>query len=115
MLKFVTVLVSAGLLLLSGCEGDMAVKKDEAPKAAAAKPEAKAAVTDDAKQALSKAEADVKAAKAKGALWTTAEDALKKATEAADKGDSAAVVKNAKTASEHAQLGLEQLKYPVTN
>jgi murein lipoprotein len=100
--------------MLSGCEGEMAVKKDEAPQAAAAKPEAKAVVTDDAKQALSKAEADVKAAKAKGALWTTAEDALNKAKEAVEKGDSNAVLKHAKTASEHAQLGLEQLKYPMT-
>jgi len=115
MLRFVTVLASAGLLLLSGCEGEMAVKKDEAPQAAEAKAQVKAVVTDEAKQALSKAEADVKAARAKGALWTSAEDALNKAKESAQEGDSSAVIKHAKTASEHVQLGLEQLKYPVTN
>jgi len=113
MLKLVTAFASASLLLLGGCEGDMAVKQDEAPKAAAAKPETKAALTDEAKQALAKAEADVKAAKAKKALWTTTEDALKKAKEAAETGDSAAVQKHAKTASEHAKLGLGQAEYPL--
>jgi len=107
MLKLVTAFASASLLLLGGCAGDMATKQD----AAAAKPEAKTVLTEAATKALAQAEADVKAAKAKKALWTTTEDALKKAKEAAEKGDSAAVEKNAKTASEHAKLGLGQAEY----
>jgi len=109
MLKLVTAFASASLLLLGGCAGDMPTKQDEAPKAAAAKP----ALTEAATKALAQAEADVKAATAKKALWTTAQDALKKAKEAAEKGDSAAVEKSAKTASEHAKLGLGQAEYPM--
>lgn len=104
MLKLVTAFASASLLLLGGCAGDMATKQDGAPKAA---------LTESATKALAQAEADVKAAKAKKALWTTTNDALKKAKEAAEKGDSAAVEKNAKTASEHAKLGLGQAEYPL--
>lgn len=73
------------------------------------------ALSDDAKQALAKAEADVKEAQSKKALWTTAQDALKKAKAAAEKGDSAAVVKESEKASEQAQLGIKQLSYPLTN
>jgi len=71
-------------------------------------------VSEEASQALSKAEADVKQANAKGALWTTATDALKKAKEAAVKGDSSATLKLSKTASDQAHLGMEQLNYPLT-
>lgn len=71
-------------------------------------------VSEEASQALSKAEADVKQAKAKGALWTTATDALKKAKEAAAKGDSATTLKLSKNASDQARLGMEQLNYPLT-
>ena len=71
-------------------------------------------VSEEASQALSKAEAEVKQAKAKGSLWTTTEDALKKAKEAAAKGDSATTLKLSKTASDQARLGMEQLNYPLT-
>lgn len=99
---FIT-LAAAGLLTLAGCQS--------APtKEAAAGP----VLSDEAKAALAKAEADVKAANAKAALWTTAEDALKAAQAAAKKGDSAAVVKEARTASEHAALGMGQTAYPPT-
>jgi len=100
-------------LLLGGCQGGTAVKS-EAP--AAAKPAAEAAkpsLSDEAKNALAKAEADIKEAKEQKALWTTAEAALKKAQEAAAKGDSAATLKFAKTASDHARLGLAQRNYPL--
>lgn len=73
------------------------------------------ALSDEAKQALSKAETDVKEAQAKDALWTTAQDALKKAKESAVKGDSAMVIKESHLASEHAQLGIKQLSYPPTS
>src|SRR5512135_2759529 len=100
MQKLLFALISAGLIAL-GCAEAMA---NDAP-----------VISDEAKQALSKAEADVKEAQAKDALWTTAQDALKKAKEAADKGDSAAVIKDSHKASEHAQLGIKQLSYPPTN
>lgn len=99
---FIT-LAAAGLLTLAGCQS--------APtKEAAAGP----AISDEAKAALAKAEADVKAASAKGALWTTAEDALKAAQEAAKKGDNATVIADARKASEHAALGMGQTAYPPT-
>lgn len=108
-------LAGAGLLALAGCASTTPAKT-EAPKAVA-KPQAEAPkkteLTEDAKMALAMAEADVKAAKAKNALWTTAQDALKKAKDAAEKIDSASVIKHAKIASEHAQLGIAQTQYPV--
>ncbi len=91
----------AGMLSLAGCQS--------APPAAPAKAE----LNDEAKIALAWAESDVKTAQSQGALWTTANNALKAAKEAAEKGDSAAVIKNAKTASTHAKLGIEQKKLPL--
>lgn len=89
----------AGMLSLAGCQS--------------APPPAKVELNDEAKIALAWAESDVKTAQAQGALWTTAENALKAAKEAAAKNDSAAVIKNAKTASTHAKLGIEQKKLPL--
>lgn len=103
--------LGAGLLALAGCQGAAVKEEMPAPKAAEAP---KPVLSEEAKQALNKATADVTAAKEKGALWTTAEDALKKAKEAAAKADSAAVLKDAKIASEHAKLGIEQKSYPLT-
>ncbi len=118
MQKIMIALAGAGLLALTGCGGSMPVKAEapQAPQvpAKAQAEEKKAQLTEEAKQALAKAEADIKAAKAKNALWTTAQDALKKAKEAADANDSAAVIKHAKVASEHAQLGITQSQQPPT-
>lgn len=75
---------------------------------------ASANASDETNQAIAKAEADVKEARSKNALWTTAEDALKKAKELAEKGDNAGAQKQAKKASEQAQLGIGQLSYPST-
>ncbi|MBZ0094796.1 MAG: hypothetical protein K8H75_05355 [Sulfuricella sp.] len=94
--------------MLGGCQSSGTAKPDSAAEAA------KPALPEEARQALAKAEADVKEAKAQSALWTTAQDALKKAQEAAAKGDSAATLKFSKTASEHARLGLAQKGYPLT-
>lgn len=119
MSKIMIALLGSGLLMLAGCQGSAPVKSD-VPQAAAKtesapKAEApKAQLSEEAKQALVQAEADVKAAQAKKALWTTAQDALKQAKAAAEKMDSAAVIKHAKVASEHAQLGIAQSQYPVT-
>ena len=95
--------VAAGLLTLSACQ------TTPAPAPAAAK----SVLSEAAKTALSQAEADVKAAAKDEAVWTTATDALKKAKEAAEKGDSDATIKLAKTASAHAKLGIGQAKYPL--
>lgn len=101
--------LSAVALLVTGCQ---TTYKEKAEVKAVAAP--KPSLSADATAALAKAEADVKAAKAKNALWTTANAALDQAKTAATKFDSAAVLKFSKTASEHAQLGLDQTKYPVS-
>ena len=104
MSKVLLALTTAALLGLSGCATQQASQP-----AAAAKP----AISAEAQAALAAAQADVKAAKAKNALWTTAESALKAAEEAAEKGDSATVLKQAKLASDHVKKGMAQLNYPM--
>ncbi len=99
MQKPLLAVVAAGLLTLSACQ-----TTPSAPKAE---------LSDEAKIALSWAQADVKDANKAGALWTTAADALKAAQAAADKGDSAEAIKKAKAASAMAKLGQEQKKYPL--
>lgn len=89
---------------LAGCE-----TAPVAPGAA----EPKAAFPSDPKAALAQAEADVKEAKSKNALWTTASAALKAAQAAAAKGDWDAVLKNARVASDQARLGIEQTRFPL--
>ena len=110
MQKLLLALAGAGLIVLSGCQSGAGVKSEQSATAEASQ----AAISDDAKQALAKAKADVKEAQAKDALWNTAKGALKDAEAAAAKGDSATVIKEAKIASEQAQLGIKQLSYPLT-
>lgn len=98
--QFLIAVVVASMFSLAACQS--------APPAPS-----KATLTDEAKMALTWAESDVKGAKAKGALWTTADASLKAATAAAAKGDSDAVIKNSKAASAHVKLGLEQQKLPL--
>ncbi len=107
--KFTSVAI-AGLfaVVLYGCGGTPATTVDAAPVAA------KASISAEAQQALTQAEADVKMAKSKFALWTTTDSALKAAKEAAKSGDSAAVIKQATMASDLAKLGIGQLSYPST-
>ena len=122
MQKIMIALVGVSLLALAGCEATAPTKPDTPP--VAAKPEAApatsakategASLSEEAKAALAKAEADVKEAQSKKALWTTAQDALKAAKAAAEKNDSATVIKNANKASEHAKLGIAQTQYPLT-
>ena len=107
MSKVLLALTSVALLGLSGCADLQSTKPAEKP--AAAKP----ALSAEAQAALSAAQADVKAAKAQNALWTTAEAALKAAEGAAEKGDSATVLKQAKLASDHVKKGMAQLNYPT--
>ena len=71
-------------------------------------------ITPEAQALLTQAENDVSDARAKFALWTTAESALQAAREAAAVGDSAGVMRHAGFASSQVKLGLEQLKLPST-
>jgi len=105
MSKVLLALTSAALLGLSGCAGTETKSADTAPVA-------KTGISAEAQAALSAAQAAVKDAKAKGALWTTADAALKAAEAAAAKGDSDTVIKQSKLASDHAKKGLAQLNYP---
>jgi murein lipoprotein len=105
MSKVLLALTSAALLGLSGC-ADMQTSK--AP-AEAAKP----TISAEAQAALTKAQADVKMAISKNALWTTAKDNLKDAEEAAKKGDSATVLKESKLVSDHVAKAMVQLTYPM--
>lgn len=106
MSKVLLALTAAALLGLSGC-ADMQTKTGDKPAAA------KATISAEAQAALTAAQADVKAAKAKNALWTTADDALKAAEAAAAKGDSETVLKKSKLASDHVKKGMAQLNYPM--
>ncbi len=67
-----------------------------------------------AQTALAQAETDIRLARSKFALWTTAESALRAAREAAAAGDSAGVLQHAAFASSQAKLGLQQLDLPTT-
>ncbi|MDA8108856.1 MAG: hypothetical protein M0015_09535 [Betaproteobacteria bacterium] len=95
--KTLVAMALAAALVLAGCQGATAVR------------------TTDPNEALAQAQADVKAAAAKDALWTSAQQALKEAEAAAKKGDSAAVLKYSEIASDQARLGLEQTRYPLTH
>ena len=67
---------------------------------------------EDARSALSAAESAVRTAAAKRSLWTTAADALKQAHAAFLGGDYAAAAHAARVATEQAQLGSAQTRYP---
>lgn len=97
-------LTSLMALFLSACASGPATQADAGPTISA-----------EAKAALAQAEKDVKEAKAKFALWTTAESALKAAQAAAKSGDSDAVMKQSKTASDHVKMGLAQTGYPLVS
>lgn len=95
-------------LMLSACGGTPAKTADAKP-AEPAKPE----LTAEAQTVLAQAEAEAKIAKANVTLWVPADKALKSAQEAAKKGDSATVIKEAKKASELMKLGAAQANYPI--
>jgi murein lipoprotein len=102
----ILVAAAAAVLVLAGCEGGAPVKPSEPMTE----------LSSEATGALEQARADVAAVKKQPAeLWTTADQALKNAEDAAKKGDSAAVLKNARAASEFAKLGTIQAKYPLTH
>jgi hypothetical protein len=63
--------------------------------------------------ALAAAEAAVKEADARHALWTSAEDALRKARRALQAGDGARAIDQARIAQKQAELGIAQKGYPL--
>ena len=109
MSKVLLALTSVALLGLSGCADLYINKPGSAPAATAATP----SISAEAQAALKQAQADAKMAKSKNALWTTAEDSLKAAEEAAKNGDSATVIKQSAQASDHVRKGMAQLDYPA--
>jgi hypothetical protein len=84
-----------------------------AAKAAARPAGDPVALEQQARALLAQAETDVQRARARRALWTKAWEALVGARAALAEGKSAEVIRLAGTASELAQLGLEQLAYPA--
>ena len=87
--------------------------KPAAAKPADAKPDlATMNLPENVKAAIRQAEDGANAAKQKGALWTVAEDALKKAYESGAKGDAQGALKSAEEARAFIELGMAQLSYP---
>jgi hypothetical protein len=101
-------LASAGLLTLGGCAGTTGSSSGTQATSGTG-------ISADAQAALKQAESDVTASKKDENEWTTSAAVLKKAQEAAKKGDSKTVLKDAKMASELAKLSIQQLKYPSTD
>lgn len=66
-----------------------------------------------AEAAVAEAEAAVKLAQAQGALWTSAEEALRKARGGLREGNTAMAVEHARIARKHSELGVAQKSYPL--
>src|SRR4029078_5028639 len=81
-------------------------------EASAAEQETRASSADQAQRAVAAAEQAVQAAARRGALWTTARDALARAKAALENGDYVGAVERSRFAEEQAQLGIAQLEYP---
>ena len=74
------------------------------------------AVTADAlvaETAVADAEAAVQRADAQRALWTSAQDALRKARRALQEGNTAMAVEQARIAQKQSELGIAQKSYPL--
>ena len=72
-----------------------------------------AQLAEEAKALLAQAETDIQRARAKRALWLPAWEALLDSREAFAAHAHARAIRQAKRASDLAQLGLEQLAYPA--
>ncbi len=66
-----------------------------------------------AEAAVAEAQAAVERADAQRALWTSAEEALRKARRALREGNISMAVKQACIAQRHAELGIAQQSYPM--
>ncbi|MBI3528554.1 MAG: hypothetical protein HY067_11370 [Betaproteobacteria bacterium] len=65
-----------------------------------------------AEAAIAEAEAAARQAEAQRALWTSAEDALRKARRALQEGDTTMAVEQARIAQKQSELGIAQKSYP---
>jgi hypothetical protein len=95
------------LIAMAGCASEKTASNGGGAAMAAT-----SGISAEAQTALSQAQAAIKEAKSKYALWTTAEKAMDAAEADAKKGDSAGVIKNAKMAEDLAHLGIAQLNEP---
>ena len=84
-----------------------------AAEAQAARKAEQAKLEAEARAVVAQAETDVQRARAKRALWLKAWEDLLGARKAMATSDYAAAITLAKSASDLAQLGLEQLAYPA--
>ncbi len=108
-------------LALAGCAttapDEPAPRQAEAPAAApaAAKPVPadERALAEEARALLAQAETDIQRARARRALWSKAWESLVGARASLAANDAAGAIREARRASELAQLGLEQLAYPA--
>ena len=113
--KLLIALLAASAVTISGCASTAktTTAAPATPAVAAAAPAPTLSI--DAQAALAEAKSNVAAAQALNALWTVSTTALKAAEAAAKTFDNAAVIKNAKFATETAQLGIAQLSLPSMN
>jgi hypothetical protein len=72
------------------------------------------ALAEEARALVAQAETDIQRARARRALWSKAWEALVGARASLAVNDAAGAIRQARRASELAQLGLEQLAYPAT-
>jgi len=72
------------------------------------------ALAGDARAAIAEAEKAVAAARARNALWTTADEALRNARRALEGGDEGTAAEQARVAADQAALGIAQKQYPLT-
>jgi hypothetical protein len=66
-----------------------------------------------AEVAIAEAEAAVKQASTRRALWTSAEDALRRARRALQEGNAAMAIEQARIAQKQSELGIAQKDYPL--
>lgn len=66
-----------------------------------------------AELAIAEAEAAVTEAGTRRALWTSAEDALRRARRALQEGDAAMAIEQARIAQKQSELGIAQKDYPL--
>ncbi|MCL4690681.1 MAG: hypothetical protein KJ007_19165 [Burkholderiales bacterium] len=69
--------------------------------------------TEEARALVAQAETDIQRARARRALWSRAWEALVEARARLAANDATGAIREARRASEFAQLGLEQLAYPA--
>lgn len=114
-------ILAAVAVIAAGCAVPESTTPTPQPKASAVSPaEAQAArkaeqakLEAEARAVVAQAETDVQRARAKRALWLKAWEDLLGARKAMAASDYANAIALAKSASDLAQLGLEQLAYPA--